>query len=203
MGNKNMDNDDVSDEEAGSLKQSSVPEKILTPARCRSRQPRLMKTSEELKREMTLKGLVEGVLSKNFTLCCMWVDCETEFTGSAQEFEAHIRRHTAMSSLECRWDGCQGARKFQTADTLTRHCRDSHTDKVWFYKCQDCTANPMRPVLETLARHKCTERTCALCKKVLSSIISYRKHVERCTGDERCGDSSESSRKNKRRRIGS
>ena len=102
MGNKNMDNDDVSDEEAGSLKQSSVPEKILTPARCRSRQPRLMKTSEELKREMTLKGLVEGVLSKNFTLCCMWVDCETEFTGSAQEFEAHIRRQTAMSSLECR-----------------------------------------------------------------------------------------------------
>ena len=60
--NKNMDNDDISDEEAGSLKQSSVPEKILTPARCRSRQPSLMKTSEELKREMTLKGLIEGIL---------------------------------------------------------------------------------------------------------------------------------------------
>ena len=88
-----MDNDDVSDEEAGSLKQSSVPEKIPTAARCRSRQPRLMKTSEELKREMTLKGLIEGVLSKNFTLRCMWVDCKTEFSGSAQEFEAYPTTH--------------------------------------------------------------------------------------------------------------
>ena len=205
IGNDDSDADGVSTGEVHLLQHGLTPGKVPTVTQVRSRKPRLKKTADELERETVLRGLVDATLSRYITLPCKWSGCKAEITGNAYEFEAHIRQHITKSDRVCSWNGCRDTKVFQTADTLARHCRDSHTDKAWFYQCRDCATNPMRPVLETLTRHRCMERTCTVCRKVLSSTTSHRKHVESCTRDETFtrGESPEPSRKNKRRRIGS
>ena len=134
----------------------------------------------------TLLELAERIRNEEQTVTCRFNGCSTVITGTAERLSAHIRVcHKIEPNFECKWldeedDGSHGP----CGDTLAglgpllRHIVDVHC-KVWAVKCPNC-GDTFRGDAPTARRHKCVQRSCAICLLVFASTPSFLNHTKMC-----------------------